>query len=86
VLSIATARTRSSPRCCWTSQTSSSSTLAATPLDLLGAARAGDGDRVVDLRQVLVEDGLDHDALDLLDIADVLQLWTLASACSFVAP
>ena len=33
---------------------------------------AGDGDRVVDLRQALGEDGLDHDALDLLDAPDVL--------------
>ena len=33
--------------------------------------RAGDGDRVVDLRQALGEHGLDHDALDLLDAPDV---------------
>ncbi len=33
---------------------------------------ASDGDRVVDLRQALGEDGLDHDALDLLDTPDVL--------------
>ena len=34
-------------------------------------ALAGDGDRRVDLRQLVREDGLDDDALDLLDPADV---------------
>jgi hypothetical protein len=34
-------------------------------------AGADDRDRVVDLRQALREDGLDHDALDLLDAPDV---------------
>ena len=39
---------------------------------LLGRGRrARDGDRVVDLRQPVGEDGLDHDALDLLDAPDV---------------
>ena len=40
-------------------------------LGLLVAAGAGDRDRVVDLGQLVVEDGLDHDPLDLLDVADV---------------
>ncbi len=40
---------------------------------LLGSRRSGpgDGDRVVDLGQAVGEDGLDHDALDLLDAPDV---------------
>ena len=36
--------------------------------------RAGRRDRVVDLGQALGEDGLDHDALDLLDAPDVALL------------
>ena len=74
VVSIATARTRSSPRCCWTSQTSSASSAPALiPGGLLLAVRRGalDRDRVVDLGQAVGEDGLDHDALDLLDAPDV---------------
>ena len=38
------------------------------------AARARDRDRVVDLGQAVGEDGLDHDALDLLDPPDVARL------------
>ena len=58
VESMATARTRSSPRCCCTSATS-------VPLgtrDLEGGQ---------DLGKVLREDGVDHDALDLDDLAGV---------------
>ena len=40
-------------------------------LGLLGLSLALDDDRVVDLGQLVGEDGLDHDALDLLDPADV---------------
>src|SRR5919206_548852 len=43
----------------------------ADPLGLLGVRLALDDDRVVDLRQLVGEDGLDDDALDLLDPADV---------------
>ncbi len=73
VVSIATARTRSSPRCCCTSQTRYSSWAAA--MSSSSSARGGlgalDEDRVVDLRQLVVEHRLDHDALDLLDPPDV---------------
>ena len=68
VVSMATARTRSSPRCCWTSQTSRPSVAAV------------DRDRVVDLGQLVGEDGLDDDALDLLDPADV-RWWRLRLPC-----
>ena len=40
--------------------------------DERAAVAAVDRDRVVDLGQLVGEDGLDHDALDLLDAADVL--------------
>ena len=74
VVSMATARTRSSPRCCWTSQISQSSTAAAVSMSssAAGSLGAADLDRVVDLGQLVGEHGLDHDALDLLDPADVL--------------
>ena len=65
VESMATARTRSSPRCCCTSQTSDVVAAAPRPCG------AGDRDGVVDLGQLVGEDGLDDDALDLLDPADV---------------
>ncbi len=47
--------------------------LRADPLGLLLGRGRGtrDRDRVVDLGQALGEDGLDHDALDLLDAPDV---------------
>ena len=69
VVSIATARTRSSPRCCCTSQTRSPRRTDA--LLLLGIASRSTMMRVVDLGQLVGEDGLDDDALDLLDPADV---------------
>ena len=50
---------------------------------LLAARRAHDRDRVVDLGQALVEHGLDHDALDLLDAPDVAldrRRWRCVSA------
>ena len=58
VESIATARTRSSPRCCCTSATS----VPLGELDLEGGQ---------DLGKALREDGVDHDALDLDDLAQV---------------
>ena len=61
VVSIATARTRSSPRCCCTSQTSVVPVL----------ARGSTVIACVDLGKLVREDGLDDDALDLLDPADV---------------
>ena len=61
VESMATARTRSSPRCCCTSATS---VRAASPTDL-------DLERRVDLGQPIGEDGVDDDALDLDDPARV---------------
>jgi hypothetical protein len=64
VESMATARTRSSPRCCWTSQTRS-------PVCRRALPSAVDRDRPVDLGQRVGEDGLDDDAGDLLDAADV---------------
>ena len=68
VASIATARTRSSPRCCCTSSTS----VAGLVLVLLVAvALEVDLKRVVDLGQLVGERDLDHDPLDLLDGADV---------------
>ena len=66
---MATARTRSSPRCCCTSQTSTLSSSPSPPADL--GRREVDLQRAVDRRQLVGEDGLDHDALDLLDAADV---------------
>jgi hypothetical protein len=45
---------------------------AADPLRLRGVVVALDDDRVVDLGQLVGEDGLDDDALDLLDAADVV--------------
>ena len=65
VESIATARTRSSPRCCWTS---------AIEVDRRAAVPLGERDpeRAVDRGQAVGEDGVDHDALDLDDPADVL--------------
>ena len=48
-----------------------------------GRRRARDGDRVVDLGQRVGEDGLDHDALDLLDAPDVARACSRAAAwCS----
>ena len=58
VESIATARTRSSPRCCCTSATS----VPRRQLDLEGGQ---------DLGQAVGEDGVEHDALDLDDLPDV---------------
>ena len=52
---MATARTRSSPRCCCTSATSDA------------AIGHRDLERVVDRRQMAVEHGVEHDALDLDD-------------------
>ncbi len=73
VVSIATARTRSSPRCCCTSQHQVLLAGRGDVLVLLGLGGLGtpDHDRVVDLRQPVVEHRLDHDALDLLDPTDV---------------
>ena len=55
---MATARTRSSPRCCWTSATS------------VRPSGHRDLERVVDRRQVAVEHCVEHDALDLDDPPD----------------
>ena len=60
VASIATARTRSSPRCCCTS--------AIRKL----AVRARDAHRRVDLGKPVREDGVDDDALDLEQLAGLL--------------
>ena len=60
VESIATARTRSSPRCCCTSA------IRSPPVG------ARDPQRGVDRGQAVREDGVDHDALDLDQLADVL--------------
>jgi len=71
---MATARTRSSPMCCWTSQTRTLSHPArGRTLFLLvgGLLRALDVQRVVDLGQVVGEHRLDDDAGDLLDLPDV---------------
>ena len=62
VESIATARTRSSPRCCCTSATSVRRRVALADLDLEGG---------VDLGKLVGEDGVDDDALDLDDPARV---------------
>ncbi len=67
VESIATARTRSSPRCCWTSAISSRARRAV-------ASGNGDAKGGVDLGQRAGEDGVDDDALDLDHLADVLSL------------
>ena len=55
---MATARTRSSPRCCCTSATS------------VRPVGHRDLERVVDRRQMAVEHGVEHDALDLDDPPD----------------
>ena len=76
--SIATARTRSSPRCCCTSATS----VAVEPsgrcdLDL---------DGVEDLGQAVGEDRVDHDALDLDDLADVCSTRSRSPAQTLFSP
>ena len=65
VESIATARRRSSPRCCCTSAIRVPGLLLAERGDL-------DPQRRVDLRETLGEHGVDHDALDLDDLAGLL--------------
>ena len=62
VESIATARTRSSPRCCCTSATSVRDSSPSRDLDLERACRS---------RGAVGEDGVDDDALDLDDLARV---------------
>src|SRR3954453_1550507 len=79
VVSMATARTRSSPRCCCTSHTSTPPPPAPDPPPtpgpggdalLLAVLLEVDLEGVVDLRQLAVgERGLDDDALYLLDAA-----------------
>ena len=75
VASIATARTRSSPRCCCTSATRIRST-----------TRDRDVERVVDRRQLAVEHGVEHDALDLHDPADVRSVCHVCAGSSQAVP